>query len=95
MSDHPSNPVTGHHGVALLADVYPHADRYEPSVIRTRSTSVSVTVFGVILTSPIGKGLTAVDLPDGVDIATLTNISRSITISTIQSARSPSTGSST
>ena len=34
MSDHPSNPVTGHLGVARLAAVYPHANCAEPSVIR-------------------------------------------------------------
>ncbi|MEZ5298157.1 MAG: alpha/beta fold hydrolase [Ilumatobacteraceae bacterium] len=33
MSSRPSNVVTGHHGVTLVADVNPHANRDKPPVI--------------------------------------------------------------
>ena len=33
MSSRPSNVVTGHHGVTLVADVTPHANRDKPPVI--------------------------------------------------------------
>lgn len=51
---------------------------------RTLGSTVGVAVFGVILTSrltnSISQGLTGVDLPDGVDVATLTENPRVLTL---------------